>query len=73
MEVKCIMKLIRSCIVSFPCIQKIPMPQFKWNDDDMKLHAGILSVDRSCDWTRFLCFGNIYTLILEWRISAMYA
>ena len=36
MEVKCIMKLIRSCIVSFSMYSKIPMPQFKWNDDDMK-------------------------------------
>ena len=30
------MKLIRSCIVSFSMYSKIPMPQFKWNDDDMK-------------------------------------
>ena len=36
MEVKCIMKLIRSCIVSFSMYSKIPMPQFKWNDDDMR-------------------------------------
>ena len=36
MEVKCIMKLIRSCIVSVSMYSKIPMPQFKWNDDDMK-------------------------------------
>lgn len=72
MEVKCIMKLIRSCIVSFSMYSKIPMPQFKWNDDDMKYMLVFFP------WIGaviglLLMLGNIYTLILEWRISAMYA
>ena len=51
---------------------KIPMPQFKWNDDDMKYMLVFFP------WIGaviglLLCFGDIYTLILEWRISAMYA
>lgn len=51
---------------------KIPMPQFKWNDDDMKYMLVFFP------WIGaviglLLMLGNIYTLILEWRISAMYA
>lgn len=72
MEVKCIMKLIRSCIVSFSMYSKIPMPQFKWNDDDMKYMLVFFP------WIGaviglLLMLGDIYTLISEWRISAMYA